>query len=529
MTQAKEVKSGEMIHKIFKIDTVGIEGDPNDDSSPLVFTITTDAVDRDRDIVDPSGILVENFKTNPVMQWAHNYDEFPVGKSVSMWGQKIKTVKDGKQVEQNGIKAAVVFQPDSNYHESYAGIRGSMVRRMYLTGFLNAVSIGFDPRKWEAIEEKDFESLLKTNPDIMDLFDEMVGMGTKFTSWEMLEFSAVPVPANPQALIDRGAKFGVDKSMVKRMLKAWNPEAIKFCTDGECAKGVIAYKKTGKAPDDVAWSGPSEVSAASVDDLKVMCTWFDDANPEIKTSYKLPHHTQAGKLLVKAGLIGCGNAIQGARGGVDIPDSDMAGVKSHLAKHYAEFDMTPPWEPKAAGYEPEEGKGMDVEKVESLEKRIADLEATIKAGRVLSAPNESDLRDAVAAHNKGVGLTNGVLDQVTGKPGATPTPQEDVGKPGDEEKPTLGVMPTQVVIKYPLGHDAPEVIEVHEEPVTTVVEPEVVESDDDIIVVDEDDLLRVFNGIGDDEELPPELQEVEADVELSQSQRENGETIDEEV
>jgi hypothetical protein len=111
-------------------------------------------------------------------------------------------------------------------------------------------------------------------------------------------------------------------------------------------------------------------------------------------------------------------------------------------------------------------------------------------------------------------LAEGILEQITGKPVVEPADE------GSDVAPAAGKdIPRQVTIKYPLGHEAPEVIEVMEEPTTEVAEPEIVESDDDIIVIDEDDLLRVINGIPDDEELPDEIES-----ELSLSQRETGET-----
>jgi hypothetical protein len=36
--------------------------------------------------------------------------------------------------------------------------------------------------------------------------------------------------------------------------------------------------------------------------------------------------------------------MQGARGGIDIPATDVDRVKSHLAKYYRKMDRTPPWE-----------------------------------------------------------------------------------------------------------------------------------------------------------------------------------------
>jgi hypothetical protein len=88
-----------------------------------------------------------------------------------------------------------------------------MVFNMYKSGFLNAVSIGFDPYEWEALEEKDG----KTPTDLVG----MMNQGTHFTKWDLLEFSAVPVPSNPDALIDR-------KSYMKT-LKMWARDTIEKC------------------------------------------------------------------------------------------------------------------------------------------------------------------------------------------------------------------------------------------------------------------------------------------------------------
>lgn len=107
--------------------------------------------------------------------------------------------------------------------------------------------------------------------------------------------------------------------------------------------GVIAYKDLGKAPESEAWDAGAEVKAASVEDLKLMCAWFDSANPDIKTSYKLPHHKSSGAhMAVWSGVAAAMGAIMGARGGVDIPASDKPGVISHLESHYKEFDKETP-------------------------------------------------------------------------------------------------------------------------------------------------------------------------------------------
>ena len=78
--------------------------------------------------------------------------------------------------------------------------------------------------------------------------------------------------------------------------------------------------------------------------------WYDSAAdpehdpPREKGAYKLPHHELIdGRLqVVWRGVVAAMTVVNGARGGVDIPDSDRRKVYDHLAAHYAEFDEEPP-------------------------------------------------------------------------------------------------------------------------------------------------------------------------------------------
>jgi hypothetical protein len=73
-----------------------------------------------------------------------------------------------------------------------------------------------------------------------------------------------------------------------------------------------------------------------------MSTWFDSENPDVKSSYKLPHHRAEGHNTVWRGVAAAMVALLGGRGGVDIPDDDRRGVYNHLSRHYGEFDKDPP-------------------------------------------------------------------------------------------------------------------------------------------------------------------------------------------
>ena len=175
-------------------------------------------------------------------------------------------------------------------------------------------------------------------------------------------------------------------------------------------KGAVASHEPAKAPEDMAWDGDGArkrlaewaSSDGSGDKDKIDFgkyrtgfAWYDEEEPELVGSYKLPHHdiVDGEFKVVWNGVSAAGAACQGSRGGVDIPDDDMDGVKGHLATHYHQFDKTPPWEQAKAG----------------------PAEAAVelgKVGRVLSAKNEQALRSAVEAAEEAIARVGSVLDQL---------------------------------------------------------------------------------------------------------------------
>jgi hypothetical protein len=85
----------------------------------------------------------------------------------------------------------------------------------------------------------------------------------------------------------------------------------------------------------------------------------------------------------------------GARGGVDIPASDMPGVKSHLGKHYAQFEKTPPWESKdySKGLIYTDEAEQALAACDSLIVRTKELASLrTKEGRVLSSANRERMK-----------------------------------------------------------------------------------------------------------------------------------------
>lgn len=142
----------------------------DDDERTVTAVISTSTVDREKEVLLPKGADYEQYLKNPVVLWAHDYRETPIGKA--LW------VKSARKT----ITAKVRFAETDKADEIYQLFKGH---------FLNAFSVGFLPAEDGSHPPTPDE--VKKNPDWAEakrIYDK----------WELLEFSAVPVPANPEAL-----------------------------------------------------------------------------------------------------------------------------------------------------------------------------------------------------------------------------------------------------------------------------------------------------------------------------------------
>jgi len=162
------------VRKFFDTEIKSVD----DNENVLQFAISTGSVDRDEDTINPDGWDLANYRKNPVVLWAHNYDELPVARSLGEW------VDDGK------LKSNAEFTSRELYPF------GFMVREMLKGGFLNTTSVGFKPKEWMVAD------------------DESRDFGFDFFKQELLEYSVVPVPSNPEALIEARSK-GIDIDPIK--------------------------------------------------------------------------------------------------------------------------------------------------------------------------------------------------------------------------------------------------------------------------------------------------------------------------
>ena len=92
-----------------------------------------------------------------------------------------------------------------------------------------------------------------------------------------------------------------------------------------------------------AWASAEERPNERYRDAHV---WYDADDKDEFGAYKLLiADVVDGRLrAVPRAIMAAAGVVQGARGGVDLPERDIDRVRSHLAKYYAKMGDTAPWE-----------------------------------------------------------------------------------------------------------------------------------------------------------------------------------------
>lgn len=177
----------------------------NDKDRTFVAIASTPVVDRYGDTIMQEGWNLENFLKNPVVPWAHDYWQPPVARVVEIGIN-----------EQGNLQFKYQAPPKGIYPFA------DTIWELYRNQFMFAFSVGFS-----SIEaEGDWQS------------------GYEFKSCELLEISAVVVPANPQAVALALDKGFIDQTQLKD-LKAQLADGIKN-VDKLIAKQVEATDKKDK-------------------------------------------------------------------------------------------------------------------------------------------------------------------------------------------------------------------------------------------------------------------------------------------
>ncbi len=123
----------------------------------IVGTASTSTVDRDGDIIEAGGWILDEYRRNPQFLFAHDASDLPIGKT--LW------------VKPEG--GSLLFKAEFAAHQ-----KAQDVRRLYQDEMLNSFSVRFTPVEFTQNEDYSYH----------------------FLRQKLVEISAVPIPANPEAL-----------------------------------------------------------------------------------------------------------------------------------------------------------------------------------------------------------------------------------------------------------------------------------------------------------------------------------------
>jgi hypothetical protein len=137
------------------------------------FVITSEAVDRMTDTIRLGGWKTQNYVRNPVVLWAHD-DSIPaIGRGTNL------------RVENGAMRSTAAFATREVYPLA------DTIYQLVLGKFIGAASVGFIPLKATAAKGKD-------RPFGLDIIEQ-----------ELLEWSVVNIPANPECLT-QARSVGID-------------------------------------------------------------------------------------------------------------------------------------------------------------------------------------------------------------------------------------------------------------------------------------------------------------------------------
>ena len=163
------------------------------DKNSFEIIASDESLDRNDGVMKMDGCNLEDFKKNPIMPYNHNLWDVPIGSHKDI------------RIEDHKLKMTAVFA-NHQFAKDIAGL--------YADGHLNGFSIGAEVVKRN-----------EQNPSIIE-------------EWKLWEVSAVNIPANPNAVVQKGLevpqkmneiilKYGIDEIMKRIQYYESNHKILK--------------------------------------------------------------------------------------------------------------------------------------------------------------------------------------------------------------------------------------------------------------------------------------------------------------
>ena len=371
------------------------------------FTFSDGSVDLAGDSINQDGWELDDFEKNSVALWSHASWDPPVGRALNV-GVKAKR-----------LSGDIEFATADDYPFA------DTIYRLVKNKFLKAVSVGFLPLDYEFAK------------------DASRPYGLNFLRQKLLEISVCCVPCNPNALsearsigidteplrdwaskvLDTGGSVLVPRDLLEETFRqAKTPRTVrqKYLAKAEASEWKSDAARDLPLDESDAWDGPAAAKRVlddagfdgdSPDAAKAARGFLvhDAANPELRSSYKLPFaDIIEGELkAVKSGI----DAAASRLSQTDAPTDVLASAKSVIDAYEKKFGEE---KPNKTAVVPE-----------------------VKSGRRISDANAAKLNEALDHHASAMKCIKDVL--ASNEPDE---PDEDDGNlivpmaspPSDEEK-----------------------------------------------------------------------------------------------
>ena len=324
----------------------------DEETRRIKFVCSTEDVARDGHMIRADGWKLENFNANAVFLWCHKTDEPPIGKFTNIGVEEF----DGKPA----LVGEVEFADAATYPFA------DTVFRLYQGGFLNAVSVQWEPLAWEPLEDSEGRQT-----------------GLVFTESELLETSAVPVPADPKALVVATQRGVVTPEEVDRLAERLAGNSI-VDLESEVREMNTQQEPTAEVEEkETPEIEAREVEAPEADDTErgVVLEALDDAAEAVDEGDPEQIADAFGTLKT---------AIEGL--------TEAVGVVAGMVEKYDDENEMP---------EDEEVEAEDAPEADPAEMD----DETERAGKKVSADRASRILEARAAAEKIVDILAGVLGE----------------------------------------------------------------------------------------------------------------------
>ncbi|QCG93954.1 hypothetical protein E6C67_08375 [Azospirillum sp. TSA2s] len=329
------------------------------DDDLVRFVISDRSVDSYNTTFNPNGWDLRRYLENPVVLLSHNSSD-----PAALIGNSVRI-----GVEAGQLVAYVRFLPAD------VNPQADTVKRMVLGGYLRGASVGFMPIDWKVSSDPNRRG------------------GIDFTKQELLEWSVVLVPSNPNALV-QARSAGIDTTSIDALMRSVEPEII-----------PPAAKKIGKR--DLWLVGWLAQVLAELSCIEECAEWEADYEGD---NSPVPGELTAALKSLGQTLINMTveEVTELLAEEAEEEGEAMAmdrGARLRVLRRLCRLDA-----PALIGLDAAARHHMAGRRV-TFSVKDADPVSLTRAGRVLSSSNEQALRDAHGMMSQACEMVRGVFDQ----------------------------------------------------------------------------------------------------------------------